>query len=146
MSIIEWENDSFLLHMPIMDETHKEFVVLVNQLSAASDKEFAALFEHFIEHTKQHFMQEESFMIETDFPAYSEHRAEHQRILGEFNQFKKRVDKGLIAFARNYINDSMPGWFRLHAATMDSALAMHLNKTGIIDKKHHQTATHENIY
>jgi hypothetical protein len=46
------------------------------------------------------------------------------------NQFKKRVDKGLIGFGRNYIKERMPDWFALHAATMDSALAMHLKNSG----------------
>lgn len=126
MNIIEWDDDNFLLGMIIMDDTHKEFVTLLNQLSEAPDNNFAALFDELIAHTRQHFQQEEKFMIESRFPAYSEHKDEHQRILGELNQFKKRVDKGLIAFGRNYINQRMPEWFRLHAATMDSALATHL--------------------
>ena len=129
MSIIEWQDDNFLLGLPIMDDTHKEFVELVNQLSDAPDEKFVILFDKLITHTHQHFQQEETLMQESKFPALAEHKDDHQRILGELNQFKKRVDRGLIAFGRNYINDRMPGWFNLHAATMDSALAMHLKST-----------------
>ena len=129
MSIIDWDNKFFLLDLDVMDDTHREFVSLVNQLSDASDKEFGALFSQLIAHTQQHFLQEEKLMTESRFPAFAEHKDEHQRIIGELNQFKKRIDKGLIAFGRNYINQRMPEWFRLHAATMDSALAMHLKNT-----------------
>jgi hemerythrin len=33
-------------------------------------------------------------MTESGFPAIAEHRDEHQRILGELEQFRKRVDMG----------------------------------------------------
>ena len=47
------------------------------------------------------------------------------RVLGKLTQIKKQVDKGLISFGRMYVREGLPGWFRLHAATMDSALAAH---------------------
>lgn len=131
MSIIEWDNDSFLLDMEIMDTTHKEFVSLINQLSTANDDDFVTLFNKLISHTQIHFLQEQKLMIDSNFPVYAEHKDEHQRILGELNLFNKRVDKGLIAFGRNYINDRMPEWFRLHAASMDSALAAHLKANSL---------------
>lgn len=126
MSIIDWDDDLFLLGIELMDDTHKEFINLVNELSEAGDTEYADLFDKLIAHTQQHFLQEEKLMIESGFPAYAEHNDEHQRILGELNQFKKRVDRGLVAFGRDYIKERMPEWFRLHAASMDSALAAHL--------------------
>lgn len=132
MSIIDWDDKTFLLDLDIMDGTHREFVDLVNRLSDSDDNEFAALFDELISHTKSHFRQEEQLMSESCFPAYAEHRDEHQRILGEFRQFKKRVDHGLVFFGRNYIDERMPEWFSLHAATMDSALAAHI-KSGVLD-------------
>lgn len=110
-----------------MDETHREFVRLVNQLASEPGETFASLFDTFIQHCQQHFDQEELLMRESSFSAYAEHRDEHQRILGELAQFRKRVARGLVEFGRNYIRERMPEWFRLHAATMDSALAVHLN-------------------
>jgi len=126
MSIIKWDDASFLLGITSMDDTHRQFVSLLNDLSSADNNDFADLFDQLIEHTRQHFQREEALMTEYHFPAYAEHKDEHQRVLGELDQFKKRVDKGLIAFGRNYIKDRMPEWFRLHAASMDSALAAHL--------------------
>ena len=109
-----------------MDDTHKEFITLLNQLADSADSEFASRFDALISHTTSHFQQEEKLMSESRFPATAEHRDEHLRILGEFRQFKKRVDAGVIVFARDYIRSRMPEWFCLHAATMDSALASHL--------------------
>ncbi|MDD2761778.1 MAG: hemerythrin, partial [Methylomonas sp.] len=53
-------------------------------------------------------------------------KGEHQRVLGEFKQFKTRIDKGLIAFGRSFVRERLPQWFLLHVATMDSALSAHL--------------------
>lgn len=126
MALIEWDDGQYLLGLALMDDTHRAFVALVNRLSAAGDQDFPALFDELIAHTRHHFEQEERLMYDSDFPASGEHREDHQRILGELAQFKKRVDRGLVAFGRNYIRERLPGWFRLHAATMDSALAAHL--------------------
>jgi hemerythrin-like metal-binding protein len=126
MSLINWNDQEFLLGVGVMDDTHHEFIDLVNELAMADDRTFKGLFDTLITHTLQHFEQEERLMLDSAFPAINEHKDEHQRILGELNQFKKRVDKGLLSFGRSYINDRMPGWFRLHAASMDSALAAHL--------------------
>jgi hemerythrin-like metal-binding protein len=127
MALIDWHDSLYLLGLDIMDDTHREFVELVNAAAAASDGDFPALFNELITHTQQHFEREEQLMRDSSFPAYAEHRDDHQRVLGEMNQFKKRVDKGMLAFGRNYIKERMPEWFKLHAATMDSALAVHLN-------------------
>jgi hemerythrin-like metal-binding protein len=126
MSIIEWQDEQFLLGVDIMDDTHREFIDLVNRLNQASDVDFPALFDALIDHTQAHFEMEEKLMRDTGFTSYAEHREDHQRVLGELNQFRKRVQKGLLAFGRNYIRERMPSWFPLHASIMDSALAMHL--------------------
>ena len=132
--LIEWDDNRYLLDVDRMDDTHREFIMLVNELAASSDADFPALFEAFIEHTRQHFEQEEALMRDSQFSAYGEHRDDHQRILGELNQFRKRVDRGIVAFGRNYIVERMPGWFRLHAATMDSALACLLYTSDAADE------------
>ena len=48
-----------------------------------------------------------------------------RRVLGELSQIKKQVVKGLISFGRAYVREGLLDWFRLHAVTMDSALAAH---------------------
>lgn len=124
--IIEWDNKQYELGLDIMDDTHREFVEQVNQLVEAPDNIFPALFQNFISHTQLHFQLEESLMDDSNFPAASEHKSEHLRVLGELNRFKRSVDKGLITFARKYIKSGLPEWFKLHAGTMDSALAAHV--------------------
>jgi hemerythrin-like metal-binding protein len=109
-----------------IDSSHAEFTQLLNQMSAANNLEFAKLFAELLTHTEQHFQEENRLMEQSGFPAQTEHKAEHQRILGELTQFKKRLDKGLVAFARAYATEKLPAWFTLHLSTADSALVEHL--------------------
>lgn len=110
-----------------IDSDHQEFVALLNRLDAASDADFPALFQQLFEHTEQHFAMENQLMLEYGFPAETEHKGEHNRVLGEFKQFKSRVDKGLIPFGRAFVKERLPQWFQLHITTMDSALAAYIN-------------------
>jgi hemerythrin-like metal-binding protein len=112
-----------------MDVAHAEFVQLLNQMPTVDNAEFARLFSELLLHTELHFQEENSLMEQSKFPALTEHKAEHQRILGELTQFKKRLDKGLVSFARAYALEKLPAWFRLHLSTMDSALVAHLART-----------------
>jgi len=129
MQLINWSDEEHSLQLDIMDDTHREFVAIINQLNSASDAEFRRLFEKLHVHTEAHFARENELMEKTCFPAITEHKEEHLRILGELHQFNTRVKKGLYSFGRSYIRDSIPQWFSLHLSTMDSALAAHLKKT-----------------
>jgi hemerythrin len=111
----------------LIDNDHDEFISLLNQMDAAANADFPALFQQLYEHTEQHFDRENRLMKQFGFPAEIEHKGEHQRVLGEFKQFKTRVDKGMIAFGRSFVRDRLPQWFGLHVTTMDSALAAHIN-------------------
>jgi len=129
MAVIEWDEQRFRLGVDAMDDTHYEFVELVNETERASSASFPRLFDTLVEHTRDHFERERKLMIKSRFPALSEHCGDHERVLGELDKFNLRVHRGLIAFGRSYIRDSMASWFPLHAATMDSALAAHLRST-----------------
>ena len=122
--LIAWE-PSFALGVRDMDETHAEFIDLLNRLDVAPDAIFGRLFTTLYEHTRAHFENEQARMETSSFPAISEHNNEHRRILGQLSQIRKQLDRGRVSFGRAYVREGLPGWFRLHAATMDSALAAH---------------------
>ena len=121
--LIEWNEETLGLGVSSMDQTHREFLQLLNQLDQASGQTFLELFTELLEHTRSHFEAEETMMVECRFPAIAEHQHEHRRILADLNRIERQIHRGVLSFARAYLRESMPPWFRLHAATMDSALA-----------------------
>ncbi|WP_234422196.1 bacteriohemerythrin [Sedimenticola thiotaurini] len=128
--IIKPDNPCYRLGVKIMDQTHNEFISLVNQLAESERDNFIRLFEQLVRHTHAHFESEGQLMELYRFPAIREHMDEHQRVLGELDRFAEKVARGSLAMGRDYVTNHLPGWFDLHARTMDSALAAHLKLHG----------------
>ncbi|GAB1257713.1 hypothetical protein NBRC116494_22150 [Aurantivibrio plasticivorans] len=121
--------DEFTLDDETMDNTHIEFLSLVKAASDADQQQFPAAMTALLEHTKTHFADEEARMTEIGHGLLSEHRADHQRILGDMERLCLRANAGRPAMARAWVGESLLVWFSTHAKTMDSALAAELNST-----------------
>jgi len=115
---------------PAIDSDHQEFVDLLNRLDEASNAEFPVMFKQLFEHTEQHFAMENQLMLDYAFPAETEHKGEHLRLLSEFKEFQSRVEKGMISFGRAFVKERLAQWFLLHITTMDSALAAYVKAVG----------------
>jgi hemerythrin len=126
MALIE-KNTVLIVGYELIDRDHEEFIALLNQLDSASNADFPVLFQQLHEHTEQHFDRENQLMMQFAYPGEIEHKGDHQRVLGEFRQFKTRVNKGMITFGRSFVRERLPQWFGLHVTTMDSALVAHIN-------------------
>ncbi len=126
MTLLASFEQDYIVNWPEMDQTHREFVALLNQLNAAPKDTFMTLFPTLLSHTKAHFNIEERWMQDSQFPASREHIDDHQRILGDLNRFAPRVAAGNTAMGRAYLREQLPSWFDQHLKMMDSALAAHL--------------------
>ena len=127
---MDWDDAVHRLGVDEMDHTHREFTALVSLLMAADDAEFAALFGRLLDHCRQHFSNEGRLMRISRFPALGEHEGEHHRVYGDLVQMNRAVQRGRLLLARAYVKTGLVDWFGLHLATMDSALAAHLKRTG----------------
>jgi hemerythrin-like metal-binding protein len=126
--LIDSFDERYVLGFTQMDNTHRAFVDLVNGLGTADRPTFTTLFAELLLHTEAHFAAEWVLMRESSFPAIQEHTGEHQRVLNEMRYFAKKVAGGSVAIGRDYVSQQLPRWFDLHAITMDSALAAHLQQ------------------
>ncbi len=127
---MEWQDKYTLGHDP-MDETHKEFIELVNALAGASNEEAVAALKALITHSEAHFAQENHWMEESGFPPIHCHIGEHQRVLASLGSVLKMAEKGNPGLGR-VVAGEMPAWFDNHAATMDAALAAHMRHVGYV--------------
>jgi hemerythrin-like metal-binding protein len=112
-----------------MDDTHEEFVIMLNQLLAATPTQQVPLYRAFREHTVEHFAQEERWMLATGFSADNCHAGHHATILETMNAVLDHSEKG----ATNIITrmaQALVEWFPQHAASMDAGLAQHLKNVG----------------
>ena len=125
----EWD-DRYTKGIARMDATHREFVELVNSLLQAPDEALANGLQQLLDHSRAHFAQELEWMHACDFPPLAIHDGEHQRVLGVLQQAQRFAADGEFTPVRSVI-DSLPAWFEQHAATMDNALAMHMQHAGL---------------
>lgn len=117
-----WDEALHSLGLPEMDDTHREFLEMVETARAARGEVFARLFGELLTHTEAHFAHESTMMAACRFSAITAHEGEHQRVLAELRRMADRLAQGHGALARAYL-DGLPDWFRSHLAMMDSALA-----------------------
>ena len=119
--------DAFLLGHGPMDNVHREFVELVNNLLSCPDDEVLQHLQAFARHAESHFGDELKWMQETSFPPLQCHADEHAAVLKSVGEVLPLVEAGNIEIARRLATE-LARWFPGHADYMDSALAAWLVK------------------
>lgn len=119
--------------LDFMNEDHSEVVELINQLLLAldtgEDEEVTRLLQAFINHNREHFAREEEEMIRVNFPPYSCHKGEHERVLEELagvsSLWATNQDRDAL---QNYLTDTAANWLVNHISTMDTVTAMFVSQ------------------
>lgn len=111
-----------------MDETHEAFVDLLNQLRALPPGQQMPLYLRLIDHTVEHFAQEERWMLATGFAPDNCHADHHATILETMRAVVAHHEKDGTIITR--MAEALAEWFPQHAATMDAGLALHLQSLG----------------
>ena len=119
--------DAFLLGFEAMDDTHREFVEVVDRLLTCPDDDLAAAMRAFIEHAEAHVGQEKTWMEETDFPPRDCHVDDHNAVMESAYQVEDLVRSGDVEVGREFAAE-LARWFPSHADYLDSALAQWLAK------------------
>jgi len=125
---LDWTSELFLGDAR-MDDTHEEFVTLLNQLLATPPDRQMPLYRAFIDHTVEHFAQEERWMLATGFTADNCHAEEHATILETMQAVVPRSEQGDTELITR-MAEALAEWFPLHATSKDAGLAQHLKNVG----------------
>jgi hemerythrin len=128
MPVMEW-NESLMLDRGVMDETHEEFVELLNRLADAPDEKMLAVLDEFIVHTEEHFAQEQRWMEQMTYPPLTCHVREHDGVLEIAHEVRRRVAAGETRFGQ-VLARAVAEWFSNHAASMDNVLALYMKEVG----------------
>ena len=127
MARLGWHPD-LELGVDRMDATHREFVDLLGALDDAPDDGLLAALDRLIEHTVEHFGQEDRWMEASGFGPMC-HRGEHQRVLEVMRLVRERVAADDFALGRKLALE-LGRWFEHHASTMDTILVSHMVEVG----------------
>ena len=130
MSLMEW-SDELVLDEGVIDDTHKEFVDLLNRMYDAPDDQLLAILDEFIAHTESHFAQEQRWMEELAFPPLSCHVNEHEGVMEITREVRQRTVDGDTRYGK-VLAQGIAEWFANHAATMDLMLAQYIKQCGYV--------------
>jgi len=126
MPRLEW-SEALSLDLPLMDDTHREFVDLLAAVEAAADDTVITAWRTLIDHTQQHFDQEDRWMRETRFAAGNCHSVQHKVVLDVMREGLKRAEGGELELLRMMVGE-LAQWFPQHAQSMDAGLALHMRR------------------
>lgn len=131
MAGLQW-TEALWLDLPLMDDTHREFVDLLAQVEQAVDAVLPLAWEHLITHTEAHFGQEDAWMRNTRFASSNCHSMQHSVVLQVMREGLQAAQAGqtdALAALRQMAHE-LGVWFSSHAQSMDAALALHLRRVG----------------
>lgn len=131
MSALAW-SETLVLNHATLDDTHREFVELLNAYSAVLDANEDALpaFRALLAHTEAHFAMEEDWMARCGFEAQNCHASQHAMVLNVMREVVRYAtelnDREPLAIVRQELSQ----WFPAHAETMDAALVFTMEQRG----------------
>ena len=112
-----------------MDNTHREFFDLLALAQHSPDEGLATAWLQLIDHTSEHFGQEDRWMLATRFAASNCHSMQHKVVLEVMREGATQEAAGDLASLRVMASE-LALWFPGHAQSMDAALALHLRRAG----------------
>ena len=130
MTTLAW-TPSLALDNEVMDHTHVEFVALLNALGEATPQNVLAAMDAFVEHTEQHFAEEERWMKESGFPPLGCHQNQHNMVLQVAREVRSRIAKGETTLAEP-LAKAVAEWFGDHVTVMDSILKQFMDMQGYV--------------
>lgn len=128
MAQLEW-SDALALDLPLMDDTHREFVDLLAAVDRAEDAQLLSTWHALVAHTDRHFAQEDAWMASTRFASGNCHSMQHKVVLQVMREGTLRAEQGDLQVLRVMASE-LALWFPQHAQSMDAALALHLRRVG----------------
>ena len=128
MPVMEW-NQNLVIDQGIMDETHREFIELLNRVADAPEESMLAALDEFIRHSEEHFAQEQRWMEQMTYPPLTCHVKEHDGVLETAHEVRRRVAAGEMRFGQ-VLARAVAEWFSNHAASMDNVLALYMKEVG----------------
>lgn len=132
MNALNW-SENLALQQPRMDQTHREFIDLLQQLGQAAgngatdiDERLAGLTTH----TEAHFDQEERWLAAVGFAPDNCHAAQHRQVLLVLEDVRRAWrEEGNRPLVQVLVQE-LGNWFVAHAQTMDAGLVQLMAEQG----------------
>lgn len=125
MSHLQWR-DEFSVGIAEVDHEHRELIELINELqkdlqAGSSTRKIVRSLGEIYAQIAAHFALEEKMMRTTRYPAYAEHKEDHEALLDDLRDIMDGVEyDGALDQAQ--LNVDLNRWFSDHFQTHDAKL------------------------
>ena len=125
MTLIEWK-DQYSLGVPAIDFEHRELIELINELydnvqRVGTDTSTADFLGELYARITAHFALEEKIMRDSGYDEYTEHKADHERLLDDIRDLMDDYEDGVYVDLERF-GDRLDSWFSEHFRTRDARL------------------------
>jgi hemerythrin len=134
MSLFDWRDD-YSVKVASIDAQHHKLVDMLNELhdgmlAGKGSEHLGGLLVGLVDYTAHHFAYEEKLFAETDYPASKEHIEEHQRLVTQVLEFKKKFEAGQASINMQLMK-FLKDWLIKHILGSDKAYSGHLVEKGV---------------
>ena len=112
-------------NLPAMDRAHHHFTALLGALPMVSETALPCLLNSLILNVREHFDQEERFMLVTGYPGYESHRRQHQALLKMLDEYHQQLQHQAGPDALT-LHSQLCLWQDEHQQSWDDPLAHYL--------------------
>ncbi len=122
MELIKW-SDKYSVNNFLLDSQHKKLIAIINELHTAmkvarGNEIMQTIFDELIWYTKEHFRTEEQIMLKFNYPAYNEHKAEHEKLTEQVLKLQKDYKEGKSLITMDTMN-FLKNWLINHIEGTD---------------------------
>lgn len=130
----KWSAD-YSVNVAALDDQHKELIAILNRLFIAvskleGSKAISGTLDDLMSYTEKHFALEESLMRQAKYPDFDAHKAEHQRLLAQLDQFRKKhqsEEKPIYFEMLGFLK----AWLRDHILSVDRKYYPSMQRSGL---------------
>lgn len=127
--------DAYSVKIGIIDTQHKNLVGLMNELhqsmvSGHGKDQLGKILASLIKYTRVHFMTEETLMESHQYPEYTFHKAEHERLTTTVLEFQAKFRRNEAGLTID-VMDFLKNWLSKHILESDQRYAPFLNAQGV---------------
>jgi len=135
MDLLMW-NENLSVGIKQFDEEHKHLIDFINRLNQAlsigsARNTMEEILSGLVNYTVIHFKHEEDMMVKHDYPAYVQHKKEHDILTGQVSDFFSRFKEGKVAFSlelMKFLND----WLLNHIQMSDKQYKSFFTGKGVV--------------
>jgi len=134
MALLTW-SAKYSVQVKQFDEQHRKLIDIVNNLHDAmkvgKGKEvLGQVLDSLITYTRNHFSDEEKLMKVNSYPAYEEHKKEHNLLVLQVTDIQKQFHAGKAILTQE-IMGFLKSWLENHIMGTDKNYGPFLNQKGI---------------